>query len=263
MLERILIERPLPDIVPGLVVYETQNFQVVTDYKPGLEGTKEGERFFIHPIREPGLRILLQASMAHNIFNFNLRPVWPHYIEGEYFVYPCLRADYIPENIPALFQGIVEIHKPGEDTIPSPDRMERCISLAPSLHSELRYTFADDLPSESGIENKWTRWVRLLQTTHSDEIPPKIIHSHDPNPFYKVRKGWWVSLFACLENGLEYQEWTDSELTQEINAFVESYRARGFFFSSHLTTADDIEGANNLANLIWERYKSIPQGVLV
>lgn len=256
MIDRILNERPLPEIVSGLVVYETPHYQVVTDYKPGLEGIKEGERFFIHPIRSEGMSMLLKAAMAHNIFNFNLRPVWPHYIEGKFFVYPCLRADYIPENVPILFRGVVEIPKPGEDTIPSPNRMERCIALAPSKHSEMHYTFADDLPPKYGIENYWTRDVRLLQTTHSDEIPAEVLHSADPNPYFKVRKGWWASFMASLENGLEYEEWTDPTLTQDIKGFIKSYRERGFFSSRHLTTKADIDTVNNLANLIWEQYRS-------
>lgn len=178
MLERLsqFEQDTLPPIKAGEIIRKTPNFQVVTDYKPGLEGKRKGERFFIEPLTPSGTQMLLSASQAHNVYNFNHRTV------GEY-VFPCLRADYIKENLPVLLKGEVQIPKPGEDTIPSPDRMDELIAQ----HKHI-YTFADNLPEEFGITNRCTRKLRIFQMSDKDAISSKSVHSYSYDSYYKVRK---------------------------------------------------------------------------
>ncbi len=146
--------------------------------------------------------------------------------------------------------GKVQIPESGKDTIPSPDRMEECI--ARKRFGD--YTFADDLPPEYGIPNPITRQLRLLQTTHLDEIPSRVLHSADENSYYKVRKGWWILVLRRMRWGVERQEFTDSELLEEIQRFREKYTSKEFSSSHHLTTGEDIGAANNLIDRIWSMY---------
>lgn len=236
----------LPPIESGELLLRTPNLRVVTDYKPVLEGLRNGERFFIEPQTGAGLDMLRSAAKAHNIYNFNHRPVYGIRRNGVDLV-PCLRADYIAENIPVLFQGVVEMPKPGEDTIPSPLRMEACITQG--LHN---YTFADGL--DYSVPNPMTRHLRLLQATFKDDIPPKVIHSDDPDSYYKVRKNWWVGVSAALQVGLIENEFSDPEMVEEINRFLDKFCNSDFGSPEILTTVHDIAEANKLISKIWDYY---------
>jgi len=246
MIDRILNERPLPDILAGEIVLKTPNLRVVTDYKPGLEGQREGASFFIEPLNSSGEASLLTAAVAHNFFTFNLRPVLPHWIPGEYFVYPCLQVDYSPENLPPLFQGAVLIPEQGKSTVPSPQRMETCITQIKYGH----YTFADDLPENHGVSNPYTRRLRLMQTTSADEIPDAIVHSDGPNPWYKIRTAWWFGVVARLDLGVESGEFSDPGIIEEIQAFGIKYHDLG----TRTRTAEDIAEANRIITLVWNKY---------
>lgn len=125
----------LPKFIPGGVVRETRNFRVVTDWKPGLENQVDGERFFIEPKTEMAEGMLQMAAEAHHISNFNIRKVT---LGDKTIEFSCLRADFIPENLLSLLRGATEIPEEGEDTIPSPDRMEECLELHPD-----KYTFSN------------------------------------------------------------------------------------------------------------------------
>jgi hypothetical protein len=129
-------ELKLPGFSPSGLVRETTNFIVMMDWKPGLEGQTNGGRFFIEPKTDEAQKMLSMAAKEHNIDNFNERGV-PN-PDGEIMMRQCLRADFIVENLPSLMLGVVEIPNEGEDSIPSPDRMEECLRLNPSM-----YTFGD------------------------------------------------------------------------------------------------------------------------
>jgi hypothetical protein len=244
MLERLLqIEHePLPPINPGEIIRKTPNFRVVTDYKPGLENTRAGERFFLEPLTIRGIRMLFLASKAHNIYNFNHRPV-------KEYTLPCLRADYILPNVAVLLQGEVQVPRPGEDTIPSPDRMETCIAK-----EKYTYTFADDLPENFGILNPNTRDLKILQTTNKDNIPRKTIHSTDLDKYYKVRKGWWTGVLASVEIGLIDREFTDPQIIKELKTFQIKHTANNSSDENNLTISEKIQEANALIDKIWETY---------
>jgi hypothetical protein len=239
--------QPLPPIEPGEVLRRTPNFWVVTDYKPGLEGQRGGERFYIEPSSRAGEDMLESAAVAHNIYNFDLRS--REYRRGVY-VSPSLRADYIPGNIPVLLQGEVKIPEPGKDTIPSPDRMEACI--ARDRFGD--YTFADDLPRDFGVPNPHVRQLRVLQATHSDETPEEVVHSSDNNRWYKVRTGWWITMLDTIQNALARSEIADAALLEAIEPFMAKYSDREFLRAEHLTTAEDIAAANALIDRIWEAH---------
>jgi len=244
MRERLLLAEhdPLPSINLGEVIRKTPNFQVVTDYKPGLENTRAGERFFLEPLTITGGFILFNASKAHNIYNFNHRPV------GLY-TFPCLRADYIQTNVSVLLKGEVQIPKTGEDTVPSPDRMEACLAKG-----GVEYTFADDLPIDFGIPNPDTRHLRMLQVFDKDTIPNEIVHSPHLDQCYKVRKTWWYAVLISIDLGIDSGEFADPELIKKMQAFRKKYKTREFFDPNNLTTSENIQEVNALINKIWETY---------
>ena len=72
-----LKESLLPRFEAGRVVRQTTHFRVVMDYKPGLEKTEAGERFFIEPLSDKAEIMLGLAALAHNVGvnNFNFREV--------------------------------------------------------------------------------------------------------------------------------------------------------------------------------------------
>lgn len=126
----------LPTFTLGGVFRETPHFRVVMDWKPGMEGQAGGERFFIEPKDDQALAMLQLAARTHRINNFNDRRVKASEWEKEL---PSLRTDFSRENLPILLSGLVEIPKEGEDTIPSPDRMEECLGSHPE-----KYSFAEE-----------------------------------------------------------------------------------------------------------------------
>jgi len=125
----------LPIFIPRAVVRDTINFRVVMDWKPGQENQQGGERFFIEPKNATAEIMLQLAADVHNVKNFNKRKV---IVGDKTLEMSSLRADFIKENMPSLLQATVEIPEEGKDSIPSPDRMEKCLELHPN-----RYTFSD------------------------------------------------------------------------------------------------------------------------
>lgn len=240
--------QPLPPITPGEIIRKTPNFQVVTDYKQGLEGQSRGARFFIEPLTSSGSNMLFSASIAHNNFNFDIRPR-PYNPPGHEYAIPCLRVDYILENIPPLILGEVQIPNPGKDSIPSVDRMEACIEKRDN-----DYTFADNLPRLYGITNPQTRHLRQLQQKTLDTIPQRILHSADENPWYKVRKGLWMVIIGRLLEGVESGEFADPQLIETMSPFLERWRSIEFSNPKRLTTEEDIASANYVIDLVWQTY---------
>ncbi|MBI3887496.1 hypothetical protein HY310_00315 [Candidatus Microgenomates bacterium] len=123
----------LPDFAPGKMIRETAHYQVVTDWKPSLENSPTGQRFYIVPRNLAAEAILVQAASLHRVPTLTPRRISE--IGG---TLNALRADFIPENIPALLYGLTEVPPDGRDSIPSPDRLEECLKKHPD-----RYTFFD------------------------------------------------------------------------------------------------------------------------
>ncbi len=250
MIERLLRldNEPLSPINAGEVIRRTPNFQIVTDYKHCPENTRNGERFFIEPTSPGGLSMLLYAASAHNIYNFNHRLVFGAR-SGVKDIIPCLRADYIKQNVWVLLRDDVQIPQPGEDTVPSPGRMEACIAKGAR-----QYTFNDELPANFGITNPHTRHLRMLQMTYKDEIPDRIVHSPNPDSYYKVRKNWWYGVELTIDIGIERGEFTNPKLVEEMQRFLAKYFNTEFGNPNTLTTAEDIQVANELISRTWEIY---------
>lgn len=245
--------QPLPSIKSGEILRRTPNFQVVTDYKPGHEGQKRGESFFIEPLTEKGSEMLFQAALAHNVFNFNVRP-HPYNPPGHEYAIPCLRADYTSDNVPILFHGDVQVPQPGLYTIPSPDRMEESISQT-TEYGLASYSFEDGI--KPIIPNPQTRHLRLMQATHLDDMPERVLHSADENSYYKVRKGWWLVVIGRLQLGIESGEISNPQLLETIAPYLAKWKAEGFMRAKNLTTSEDIKEINNAINLIWQYHGNI------
>lgn len=127
---------PTPEFVPGKTILETRlgQYRVVTDFKPNTKHTELDRRFFIEPLTDDAERMLELAAGKHNIqdYQFNLRNV-PG--EKETKLRRCVRADFIPENLPALLAGQVVKPEQGKDSVPSPERMEACLLKHPQKYS--------------------------------------------------------------------------------------------------------------------------------
>lgn len=244
-----------PEITPGEIVLQTPHYQVVTDFKPGMEGDPKGNRFFLMAREDSNILIslLLDSAMAHNIYNFNFIPVVTN--DRLSFV-PAVRADYIPENIPTLLEGFVEIPKSvdlADHTIPSPDRLEACLDdyllLDPENQpSRPEYTFKTGEPNN--IPDPATRGLRLMYHLYSDEIPDRIIHSGSENRYFKVTKIWFVGVTHFLHKGLRSGEFSDPEVIPLIHEFIDFFRTE--YSKRRLTKPEDIERTNELIKKIVE-----------
>lgn len=125
----------LPLFETGGIFRQTSHFRIVMDFKPDMQGKKEGQRFFIEPLDPEAEEMLELAAKAHNVPNFNYREVRA----GETtFLRKSLRADFVKEVLLPLFYDLTVIPADGNDSIPSPKRMEECMELHPNS-----YTFFD------------------------------------------------------------------------------------------------------------------------
>ncbi len=135
VLERYEDALALPEFATNRTVKETANYRVVTDWKPGLEDQPQGKRFYIEPKTDDAEEMLFSAAQAHNIPNFNKRNV---VTETGVRTRLCLRADFSVDNLGPIFFRETVFPEVGNDTIPSPDRMEECLEQG---HKE--YSFED------------------------------------------------------------------------------------------------------------------------
>ena len=106
-------------------------------------------------------------------------------------------------------------------------------------------------------DDPWQVRLRKMRDLVSDEIPPEIIHSISPNRNFKVTKAWWTGLFAIFENAIEDRE-IDGPLARELEAFMEDFRAQGFFDQNRLTTELDIQRANGMITQVLGEDSEIP-----
>lgn len=235
------------EITPGEIVHQTPNYQIITDFKPGLECRPEGARFFITPRSNTGaVDVLFEAAMAHNLYTFTTRAIDTP--SGTEYV-PALRADYISENIPPLFFGRVDIptsHALEDHTIPSPDRMEACINKF--LPVSPFYSMVDGEPIT--VPDPKTRQLRLLMNAYSDEIPEELIESTSSNRYFKSRKNWFMAVVHALNSGIKSGEFQNQQLVGTINYFL-NYTYSDQFREKKLITPTDIYLANSvIANII-------------
>lgn len=125
IVERYRDALALPQFATNQLVKETVNYRVVTDWKPSLEDQPEGKRFYIEPKTDAAEETLIAASKAHNIPNFDKRNVLT---ETGVRARQCLRADFSVENLGPIFFRETVVPEEGEDSVPSPDRMEECLN---------------------------------------------------------------------------------------------------------------------------------------
>jgi len=119
----------LVDMVNGLVneriptnepIRETPHFVILGDDKQGEPGQK---RFFIEPKDVDAVAVLGQAAIQHRSINFE-------FIHKNGKTVMRLRADRSAHNLRVLLGGFLDVPDysvEGDDTIPSPDKMEECI----------------------------------------------------------------------------------------------------------------------------------------
>lgn len=119
--------------IEGQVIYDTPNYLVINGFKPGFQDQKEGQRFYIVPLTDEAEEMLRMASMEHNVPN--LTEYWVKVGKDERKIRKALRADFIQENLEPLRNGITSVPPVGEDTIPSPDRLEECLLKHPGYYS--------------------------------------------------------------------------------------------------------------------------------
>lgn len=238
----------MPPIKIGEIIYETLHFRIVTDYKPGLEEQRKGERFFLEPKNYKAAAILLEAATYHNIYNFNVRRSGQPYSNVSWL--PALRIDYTQENIPALFQGFTEIPEEGKDSIPSPDRLEECMKLRPACLSQYRFSETEDNPPVADLT---LRHLKQLYLVFSDVIPNKIIHSTDPNPWFKVRKSWFTGVRADITVAIEEGLITDKIVLKTIQDCFDHLQ-KSEFFDDRDTLPEDIARVNAVIQAILDFY---------
>lgn len=103
---------------------------------------------------------------------------------------------------------------------------------------------------EERKERDYLERLRKLKDEWSDEIPKKIIHgpSSDLKKF-KVRRNWWQGVVGSLAMALERGQIPNPEVQEEVKEFLEHYTSEKFH-KQPLTTAEDIEKANSIINLV-------------
>jgi len=93
-------------------------------------------------------------------------------------------------------------------------------------------------------------YLRILRDDYSDEIPNKVLNGSMPRDQikYKVRRNWWNGLVGGLSR-VQEKGLISNELQEDVTAFLEHYTSEEFH-NQPLTTAEDIQKANNLLNKI-------------
>ncbi len=240
MWEKLLDKNPLPSIVPGEVLKQSPNYQIVTNFYPAVDSSEMRPAFFIDSMTEQGMGMLGKAAVAHNYFRFVIRPT-PVGSDRHRQFQPALLVEYESSSLPPLFQGRVQIPEARAFTIPSLDRMEQCIPGG-------SYSFSDEEPML--IPNPYSRRLKMLQGMYLDDIPDEIIHSNADNPYYKARKGWWLLALRALNGALRSSEVDDIQLIGQAETFSSKYSE--FIRSSRITTEQDIVAVNEIIDQIWD-----------
>ena len=234
-----------PEITPGKIVHQTAHYQVVTDFKPGMEGKPKGARFFIEP-KSDGVPVfmLFNAAETHNIYDFTIRPIATP--QGTTHL-PTLRVNYTAANVSPLMYGKVDVpssYAMKDSTVPSPDHMELCMDKKPPFQAKANYYFFVE-GATLQIPNPMTRRLHLLLNAFSDEIPPQIIHGNNNDRYRKVRKNWFNGVVGAMESGMLSGEFANIDLIGRVEQFLD-YVTSYDFKHKLLTTEDDIKWANAL-----------------
>jgi len=228
----------MPPVIPGEIIVMTNNFRICTEMA-GKDG-----KFVIMPTSREASDILCQASLCHNIYSFDIKPV-PTTDGVLYF--PCLQADYSAKNAQILFME--QTAAPGEKNsrIPSPARMEQCLSLRPYENWQYRFSEngRDPYPHDYVL-----RHLKLISLLYADGIPDHIIHSRDPNPWYKARKGWFQAVALLIELAIEQNLISATDILQQCENIREFIYSPGFHEKSRITEPADIEWANRVIKAI-------------
>lgn len=91
--------------------------------------------------------------------------------------------------------------------------------------------------------------LRKLRDDYSEEIPEKILSGISPDRKFKVRRNWWQGVVGSLLNTLKWNLITDPEIRAEVEEFTNHYKSEEFH-DQPLTTARDIQRANEIINLV-------------
>ncbi len=91
--------------------------------------------------------------------------------------------------------------------------------------------------------------LRGLRTGWKDEIPGKVIHSNEPDNLYKARRSWFTGVVADVENLLIEGSITGETRRAAARQLLDRFTSEKFI-DQELTTAEDIQTANNLIDII-------------
>ena len=98
--------------------------------------------------------------------------------------------------------------------------------------------------------------LKRLKDAHKNDVPKEIIRGWNRDKLdYKVRKNWWVGVMADIANLLEEDFIRDEKLIVSMKYFLKKYVNNEFV--DRLTTAEDIQEANQLIEKIVEYGKII------
>jgi hypothetical protein len=117
-----------------------------------------------------------------------------------------------------------------------------------------------NLKRESQISMAREKLLKNLPTTlsslrddYSNQMPKRKIHGYENPGKYKVLREWWTELIGYLDCA-DLMEFVHPETKEEIAAFVKKYTSKDFY-RQELTTAKDIELANEMINLVLRDVK--------
>lgn len=94
-------------------------------------------------------------------------------------------------------------------------------------------------------------YLRVLRDDYSDEIPELVLHgpvSAVDRKAFKVRRNWWNGVVGGLDR-LQSKGLVPPGLDEEVQNYVSHYSSDEFH-NQPLTTADDIQRANDLITRI-------------
>lgn len=91
--------------------------------------------------------------------------------------------------------------------------------------------------------------LRGLRTGWKDEIPDRVIHSNEPDNLYKVRRNWFTGVVADVENLLIEGSITNGNKRAAAEQLLDRFTSEEFR-DQELTTAEDIQTANRLIDII-------------
>lgn len=100
--------------------------------------------------------------------------------------------------------------------------------------------------------------LKYLRDNFSEDIPREILHSILKNPYYKVRKNWFVDVMADAENIIK-EEYASPQSKKLFLNFLKIYKSNDF--KRRITTKEDIKRGNEILNSLIKDLEKIIQQI--